>query len=316
METFIGVDVSKLTLDWADSIGEAGQVANDDAGIAQLVEALRAKQPTLVVMEATGGLQMPLAAALALAKVPVAVVNPRQVRDFARAVGALAKTDKLDARILVQFGAKLRPEPRALPDQEHQEMAALLARRSQLVQMRTAELNRQKQALGRARKSVDKHIAWLDKAIQDIEKRIDDNIRGSPIWREKDDLLKSFTGVGSQTARRLILNLPELGTLSRKKIAALAGVAPFCDDSGEKKGVRRCRGGRGDVRHTLYMATLCASRTNPVIRDFYERLIRRGKKPKAALVACMRKLLQILNAMLRDGAAWDPDLAMPKPAHA
>jgi transposase len=308
METgpYVGIDVSKATLDVAvRSDGEVEQVENNEAGIAGLVERLTKVSPVLVVMEATGGYESLVAGALSARGIPVAVVNPRQVRDFAKAAGILAKTDRIDAQVLARFGEALRPEPRPFPSAEAQELEALVARRRQILDMLTMEKNRRGIARTEAmRRRIDKHIAWLEKALRLANDDIDTTIRKSPVWREQEDLLTSVPGVGPVTARTLLAQLPELGQLSRQKIAALVGVAPFNCDSGTMKGLRTTWGGRGQVRAVLYMATLSATRSNPAIRRMYHGLVGRGKKKKVALVACMRKLLSILTAMTRDRVHW------------
>jgi transposase len=308
METgpYVGIDVSKATLDVAvRSDGEVEQVENNEAGIAGLVERLTKVSPALVVMEATGGYESLVAGALAARGIPVAVVNPRQVRDFAKAAGILAKTDRIDAQVLARFGEALRPEPRPLPSAEAQELEALVTRRRQIVDMLTMEKNRRVIARTEPmRRRIDKHIAWLEKALRLANDDIDKTIRKSPAWREQEDLLTSVPGVGPITARTLLAELPELGQLSRQKIAALVGVAPLNRDSGTMKGQRTTWGGRGQVRAVLYMATLNATRYNPAIRRMYQGLVGRGKKKKVALVACMRKLLAILTSMTRSRMHW------------
>lgn len=304
-ERFVGVDVSKKTLDLAVRPGgKRWTAANDEADRAQAVKAIAELKPTLVVMEATGGYQAPFAAELAAAGVPVAVVNPRQVRDFAKSTGVLAKTDALDARILAHFAEAIRPEVRPLPDADQQFLKELVARRRNIVDMITAEKNRlaiSGEAMG---KLIAPHIEWLKSDLESLDRKLDQWIQNSPIWKAKEDLLKTVPGVGPIVSRTLASFLQELGTLNRKEIAALAGVAPFNRDSGKMKGTRRVWGGRGMVRAVLYMGALSASRWNPVIKEFYERLLTAGKKKKVALTACMRKLLTILNAMIRDGKPW------------
>jgi transposase len=303
-ELFVGVDVSKSTLDAAWSTGGKRHVANDESGIAALVDALKSAPPTLVVLEATGGYQAALVGALVVAKISVAVVNPRQVRDFAKALGKLAKTDAIDAAVLARFAEVVRPEPRAPVDEETLALEALLTRRRQLVEMITAESNRLKQSATTVRPSIKAHINWLRHQLADINRDLDAAIRSSPVWRESEDLLRSVPGVGRVLATTLLCELPELGRLNRKEAAALVGVAPLNRDSGAMRGKRKVWGGRASVRAALYMATLVATKHNPVIRDFYERLCRAGKLKKVALVACMRKLLTILNAMMRERRRW------------
>ncbi len=294
---FIGIDVSKAHLDVAVlSSGETWQEPNDEAGIAHLVGRVRALGPTLVVLEATGGLEM-----------PVAVVNPRQVRDFAKSLGLLAKTDSLDAQVIAQFAQRVCPTPRPLPDVQAQELSALLARRRQLIQMRTAEENRLGSTMMPAlRQEIQEHLAWLEERLQRLDDDLGNRLRESPLWREKEDLLRSVPGVGPVLSSTLLADLPELGTLARKQIAALVGVAPINHDSGRRKGQRHIRGGRAQVRSTLYMATIASTRCNPIIRFFYLRLCAQGKPKKVALVASMHKFLIILNAMLKHRTPWNP----------
>lgn len=301
---FVGIDVSKAQLDVAVRPDGRFAVSNDEAGIAQVIERLSAEPPALVVVEATGGFEMPLAGALAAASVPVVVVNPRQVRDFAKAAGKLAKTDTLDAQTLAHFAEVMRPELRPLPDEQTQTLAAILARRRQLVEMLTAEKNRLGSAPKPVRKSLRTHIAWLERELSYTDSDLAQAIRESPVWREKDDLLRSTPGVGPVLTTTLLADLPELGTLTGKQIAALVGVAPLNRDSGTLRGKRTVWGGRASIRAALYMAALVASRFNPVIRAFYQRLCAAGKTKKVALTACMRKLLVILNAMLKHRTPW------------
>jgi len=304
-EMFLGVDVCKDRLDVAAIPGQGRyEFANDQKGINELLNRLRRIKPTLIVLEATGGLEMPIAGALAVAEFPVAVVNPRQVRDFARATGRLAKTDAVDAHVLAEFAQKIRPEVRRLKGQQLQEFGVLVVRRRQIVEMLTAEKNRLSNAPETARRSLDEHIKWLQKCLQKLEADIAEKIKGSPVWRVKDKLLRNVPGVGPILSSILLTELPELGALSRREVAALAGVAPFNRDSGRFKGKRCVWGGRAYLRTVLYMATLAATRCNPVIKEFYQYLLDAGKSPKVALTACMRKLLTILNAMIRDMAPW------------
>ena len=306
---FVGIDVSKDRLDVAlRPSAERWAVANDDAGIATLVDRLRALTPALIVLEATGGLELPLTGALA-AGLPVVVVNPRQVRDFAKATGQLAKTDALDAAVLAQFAEAVRPALRPLPDAAMQELSALLARRRQLLEMRTAEQNRLGMALPPVRKGIRAHIAWLERHLAQTDDDLARAIRESPVWRERDDLLRSTPGVGPVLARTLLASLPELGTLNRKQIAALVGVAPLNRDSGTLRGRRSVWGGRAHVRAALYMSALAATRHNPIIRTFYKRLCAAGKAKKVALTACMHKLLLILNAMVKHRTPWEDKFA-------
>ncbi len=264
-----------------------------------------------IVLEATGGWEVALAGALATAGLPVAVVNPRQVRDFARSTGTLAKTDRLDAQLLAQFADAVRPEPRPLPDAQAQELTALLQRRRQLVEMLTAEKNRLTFAARRIRPQLQAHIEWLHKQLAQFDDDLRQLVRASPLWREKDDLLRSAPGVGPVLSTTLLAALPELGRLTRQQIAALVGVAPLNRDSGTLRGRRTVWGGRAHVRAVLYMSTLVATRHNPVVAAFYRRLRAAGKAPKLALTACMRKLLTILNAMLKHHTRWAPALAQP-----
>jgi len=311
---FVGLDVAKGHVDVAlRPSGEHWQAPTSEAGLAALVERLRASAPALVVMEATGGLEAPLLAALAVA-MPVAVVNPRQVRDFARAMGRLAKTDRLDAAVLAHFAEVVRPSKTELPTAESEALTAMLSRRQQLVEMLTAERNR----LGATRvvsvrKDVEAHVAWLQQRLKDVDKDLDGMLRASAVWREKEALYRSVPGVGRVVATTLLAELPELGTLDRKKIAALVGVAPFNRDSGTMRGRRTIWGGRATVRSALFMAALVATRRNTVIKAFYERLLAVGKLKKVALTACMRKLLTMLNAMARNHTPWSPALAGPDP---
>jgi transposase len=310
MVTFVGVDVSKATLDVCILGTSCFQVGNDEDGISSLVLKL-VELDCLVVMEYTGGHQMPLASALAVAKVRVALVNPRAARDFAGALGQMAKTDKVDSKVLAMFGERIRPTPTDLPDEGQQKLVALVVRRRQLVENRVAEQNRKFLAPAAVQSSLTAHITMLNQMIKEIDAEIAKLIRNSPIWKKRHDILESVSGVGKVTIGCLMAMLPELGTLNRKKIASLVGVASFNKDSGKKKGKRSCFGGRAPVRAALYMATLVATQHEPVIAAHYEQLVKRGKEKKVALVACMRKLLTILNAMVRDGTTWRAELAQP-----
>lgn len=303
---YVGVDVAKATLDVCTSVGEAWQVANDDRAMQELSARLTGLGPALIVMEATGGYELRTAAALASAGLPVAVVNPRQVRSYARSVGQLAKTDRLDARLIARFAEAVRPEPRALPDDETRELEALIVRRRQLVSMITAEETRLASAPVVTRKQIKAHVGWLRRQLATIDSDIDGKIRRSPIWRAKDDLLRSIPGIGEATSRTLLALLPELGTMKEKQITALVGLAPFNQDSGTMRGRRRIWGGRARVRTSLYMPALVGTRWNPILKAFYARLLAAGKPKKVALVACMHKLLIIVNAVIRDGRPWDP----------
>jgi transposase len=307
---FIGIDVSKTHLDVA--VGPNGeqweqwQVANEGKDIQALAAHIKQLNPKaeLVVLEATGGLEQAVAGALAVEGLPVAVVNPRQVRDFARATGKLAKTDALDAQVLAHFAQAVHPQPRPLPDEQAQLLNAILERRRQIVVMLTAEKNRLHVAARAVRPRIEAHIQWLEQELSEIDSELNQAIRHSPIWRERDDLLRSVPGVGKVVSMTLLAELPELGTLNRQQLAALVGVAPINRDSGALRGRRTVWGGRGRVRAVLYMGALVATRHNPVIKEFYERLVARGKAKKVALTACMRKLLTILNSMLRHGTRW------------
>ena len=304
----VGVDVAKNTLDIAISNSkETRQFNNDYQGITSAVHYISSLKPARIILEAPGHYEMPLAASLQTCHLPVVIVNPRQVRDFARATGALAKTDSIDARILALFGLQVKPEIRLLPNQKAREMGNLLARRRQLIEMLTAEHNRLIQAYDSIRQSIEIHIKWLEEAISAINNDLDRQIRSSPSWCEKDNLLKSVPGVGKIVSTTLLIELPELGILNRRKIAALVGVAPLNRDSGTMRGKRTVWGGRAKLRSVLYMAALVGVRRNPVIAAFYQRLLNAGKAKKVALVACMRKLLTILNAMMRTMTAWQPE---------
>lgn len=308
---YVGVDVSKHELEYALSEREAtSTVPNTESGVRDLVEALSAVSPALVVMEATGGFEVPAAAALAAAEIPVVVANPRQIRDFAKATGQLAKTDNLDARVLALFAERVRPAVRPLPDEDARALDAIMTRRRQLIDMIKAEKNRLGFAVPAVQKGIKKHIRWLERQLADVDSDLDDRIRKSPVWKAKSDLLQEVPGVGPNLARTLIAELPELGRLTNKEIAALAGVAPFPRDSGLRRGRREVWGGRAPVRTALFLSAWSACRWNPVIRVFYQRLRAKGKPPKVAQVACMRKLLTILNAMVREGERWDPSIPL------
>ena len=302
---FIGVDVSKERLDVAvRPSGEHNSFTNDEAGIAQMTDCLGRLSPEMILFEATGGWQMNAVNALAARRLPVVIINPRQVRDFAKATGQPAKTDTIDAGILAHFAEAVRPEIRELKPLEARKLEALNTRRRQIVEMLTAERNRLITAPEWTRGDIEEHIAILKKRLAAINKDIDKLIRQSPLWREKDKILKSFPGVGPVTASTMLSDLPELGTLNPKAIAALVGVAPLNCDSGNYQGRRKIWGGRACVRSLLYMCAKTAVRCNPGIRGFYERLIGAGKLRKVALTACMHKILIILNAMIRDQACW------------
>lgn len=309
-KAFIGVDVSKERLDcFCRPTGIAFSFDNTPPGIAALVQWVEAQQPQLIVLEATGGLERPLVAELVVAQLPVVVVNPRQVRDFARAIGQLAKTDRIDAVVIAHFGEAVNPEVRPWPDHLTQQMDALMTRRRQLVQMLAAERNHLVSAPVQVQNYVKEHIVQLEELIKKLDQDIDQMITRSPIWKTKENLLLSVKGVGPVLSRTLLAELPELGRLSRQEISKLVGVAPLNNDSGKHKGKRSCWGGRASVRGPLYMATLSATRCNPVIKEFYQRLVAKGKLKKVAIVACMRKMLTILNAMVKSNKPWDASFA-------
>jgi transposase len=310
--TFVGVDVSKLQLDVAVMpSGELWQFGHDDRGVAALIKRLMPLQPQLVILEATGGLEAPLVAALSHAGLAVVIVNPRQVRDFARATGRLAKTDKIDAHVLALFGERVRPEVRPLPDETALAFHALLTRRRQIIGMISQEKQRLSQApKGPLRTGIAKHIRWLERQIKAVDTDINDTMKKSPNWRAKDAILQSTPGVGRVFSFTLLAGLPELGRINRKEIAALVGVAPHACDSGSLRGRRMIWGGRAAVREVLYMSALAATRFNPVLRAFYKRLLAAGKPKKVALIACMRKLLVTLNAMVRENTPWRESLSM------
>ena len=304
--TYVGIDVAKAQVDVAiRPTNDRWEIPRDEAGIRKLVSQMKTLEPVMVLMEASGGLELPLVAALAAEAVPVVVVNPRQVRDFARATGKLAKTDALDAAVLAHFAEAVRPPVRPLRDAETQVLNSMAARRHQVMTMLVSEKNRLSAATTVAvRPRIEAHIAWLERELDDLDEGLRQTLRQSPVWREKDDLLRTVPGVGEQLSLTLLAYLPELGTLDRRKIAALVGVAPFNRDSGTLRGKRTVWGGRARVRAALYMGALVASRFNPVIQDFYQRLLAAGKPKKLALTACMRKLLVILNSMLKHGSPW------------
>ena len=304
--TYVGIDVAKAQVDVAvRPTDDRWEVPHDEAGVRQLVSRLKALEPVMVLLESSGGLELPLVAALATEEVPVVVVNPRQVRDFARATGKLAKTDSLDAAVLAHFADAVRPAVRPLRDAETQVLGSLVARRHQVITMLVSEKNRLSSAATVAvRPRIKAHIAWLERELDDLDKGLRQTLRQSPVWREKDDLLRTVPGVGEQLSLTLLAYLPELGTLDRRQVAALVGVAPFNRDSGAMRGKRTVWGGRARVRAALYMGALVGSRFNPVIRDFYQRLLAAGKPKKLALTACMRKLLVILNSMLKHRSPW------------
>lgn len=309
---FVGIDVSKARLDVAmRPLAQVLSVANDPTGIEAVVKRLSELRPTLIVLEATGGLERSITGALGSVQLPVVVVNPRQVRDFARATGQLAKTDRIDAELLARFAEAVRPPLRPLPDKLSLELRALIARRRELVEMIVAEKNRLSAACTKAvRKQIQDHLGWLEARLDKIDQDLDRSIRQSPVWQEHQDLLRSVPGIGPVVSRTLVAELPELGRLNRKQIAALVGIAPLNRDSGTFRGRRTIWGGRATVRAVLYMAALVASRRNLTIRTFYKRLRNAGKAPKVALVACMRKLLTILNAMIKHKTLWSETLSL------
>ena len=312
---YVGIDVSKEYLDVATDDGAlVERFSNDEKGHGELVNRMLELRPTLVVLEATGNYQLELSISLATARVPLAVVNPRQVRDFAKALGILAKTDRIDARAIARFGEATKPQAQPLPDDETLELEALMTRRRQLIGMIASEKNRLQSLFGPAKnslaeKSIRDTLSHLIKQLSKLDKDLRKRIEKAPLWKAKDDLLKSVPGVGKVTALTLSIDLPELGTLDRKQIAALAGLAPLNRDSGKLLGKRRIWGGRASVRTALYMACVASLRCNPVIQALYARLTQQARKPvKVALVACMRKLLTILNAMVRKQRPWSPAL--------
>ena len=310
-ERFVGIDVAQATLEIAvRPTGESWQVANDEVAFGALVDRLRELAPTLIVLEATGGIQLPVVGALAAAGLPVVAMNPRQVHDFAKATGKLAKTDRIDAQVLAHFADAVRPEVRPLPDAATRELAILVARRRQLLEMRVAEQNRSRGVPPRIRAQIREHITWLNRCLAELDRELGQLVRSSPVWRERVDLLRSTPGVGPILSATMLADLPELGTLSHKQIAALVGLAPLNQDSGKKRGKRVVWGGRASVRGALYMATLVATRHNPMIRAFYQRLLATHKPKKLALTACMHKLLTILNAMVRSRTRWAPPVAL------
>ena len=304
--SFVGIDVSKDRLDiHVRPSGRAFAVARDGTGLDQLVDDLRHLAPALIVLEATGGFELTVAAALAGAALPLAVVNPRQIRDFARATGRLAKTDALDAQVIALFAERIRPEPRPIASADRQVLAELIARRRRVVEMIGMETNRLHQARNpRVQRMLRATLKTLKAQLAELDRDIDDTIKRSPVWQAADDLLTSVPGVGDVTSHTLIADLPELGQLDRRRIAALVGVAPINRDSGQMRGRRTIAGGRIDVRNVLFMATLTAIRWNPVISRHYQALVDRGRPKKVALVACMRRLLGILNAMIRSSTPW------------
>jgi transposase len=307
---FVGIDVSKKSLEIAlRPSTEVWSEPNNTEGFAQLTSRLQRLKPELIVVEATGGLETRLVVALAAASLPVAVINPRQGRDFAKATGKLAKTDRIDARVLAHFAEAIRPQPRPLPDAQQCQLAELLTRRRQVIEMLVAEKNRFHSASQSMRVTIRAHLDWLEQEVQRLDRELRDLVQQSPLWRAHEDLLRTFKGIGPVTSFTLLADLPELGTLDRQQIAALVGVAPLNRDSGPHHGRRAIWGGRANVRTALYMAALSAVRSNVVIKAFYERLLAVGKLKKVALTACMHKMLTILNAMLRHATPWNPSYA-------
>jgi transposase len=303
---YTGIDISKDRLDVAVIPSqEKRQYSNDEEGIARLVAQLKELPVELIVLEPTGGYEAPVAAALSAEGIPVSIVNARQIKEYARATGRLAKTDALDALVMAEFASAVKPKARPLRDEETDEIKAIISRRRQLLEMRTAEKNRRTIARKHIKPGIQEHIDYLQDEIEDLDKDLRQRIEKSPLWRVKDNLLQSIPGVGKVLSATLLAELPELGTLNRRQIAALVGVAPFNRDSGRMRGKRTIWGGRASVRTVLYMATLVATRSNPVILEFYQRLLENGKLKKVALVACMRRLLTIMNAILKQGKAWN-----------
>ncbi len=306
---YVGIDVSKGHLDV--SVGEQGEfwsVTNDEKGIVQLVQRMKVVQPVLIVLESTGGLELPAMTELYAAGMPATLVNSGRVREFAKALGLLAKSDKLDASLLRRFGEAAKPSVTRLPDEQEQVLIDLVTRRHQLLEMRVMEENRLNSVRSSQKQNVEDHIRWLNEALAKLDREIEAYVGQSDFWKTKADLMRTVPGVGPVTATTLLAELPELGQLDRRKIAALVGVAPFDDDSGRRRGKRKTKGGRSSVRKVLYMAALSASKHNPVLRPFYQDLLKRGKLKKVALVACMRRLLTFLNAIIRDSAPWNPVL--------
>lgn len=302
---YVGIDVSKKTLD-LDSYPRSKpmQFLNDEQGHARLVAALLELQPKLIVVEATGGMESSAVAAMATAMLPIVVINPRQARDFAKAIGMLAKTDQVDAHALARFAEAVKPELRPLKSGEVVELEAILTRRRQLVEMVTAEQNRRLRASGPIIKDIDAHIIWLKQRIKSVDGDMIGAIKSSPVWQAKADLLLSVPGIGRVTTATLLAELPELGTLNRREICALVGICPYNRDSGAYRGRRSIWGGRASVRAALYMATLVATRHNPVIKAYYQKLVNAGKFKKVALVACMRKLLVSMNMIVHNQVPW------------
>lgn len=309
-EVYIGIDVSKTRLDVAVyPTGESWQAYNGPESIAAVIQKIKTLAPQRIVLEATGGLETLLTVCLVAEQLPVVVANPRRVRQFARSLGRLAKTDRIDAYVLARFGHGTQPEVRSLPDEQARQLATLLTRRRQLINMRTAEKNRLQIMPSTVEPSIKEHIRWLEQQLVELDDDLDTRIKASPLWSAKLHILQSFKGIGPVTAITLVANLPELGQVNRKEISALVGVAPLNNDSGKIRGRRCIWGGRAQVRAALYMAALSAIRYNPAIRDFHKRLIKAGKAPKVAIVACMHKILVIVNAMIKSGTLWQADYA-------
>lgn len=303
---YIGIDVCKAWLD-VDGypVSHRKRLPNDEAGHLALIEMLGPLEPKCIVMEATGGLEFPVASALARVGMPVFIVNPRQARDHAKGLNLLAKTDQVDAYALARFAEGVKPTPRALKSEELCELEEILTRRRQLVEMVTAEKNRKLKASRKIAKEIDEHVKWLEQRIKIADTDLSDTIKKSPIWKAKSDLLNSIPGVGKVTVNTLLAELPELGELNRREIAALVGICPFNRDSGSSRGKRRIWGGRATVRSALYMAALVGTRYNPVLKAFYQKLLAAGKMKKVALVACMRKLLTTMNTMVQNKTHWE-----------
>lgn len=311
VEKFVGIDVSKSTLDVCiEPAVQTLHVSYDEAGIRQVTSRLKEVNPTLIVIEATGGLEVRIATELAGKGLPVAVINPRQARDFAKATGRLAKTDQVDAAVLAEFAKAIRPQARPLKDADTRALDDMVSRRRQLIDIRVQETLRLGTAASKPmQKSLNKHIVWLDKQIAELDGDLAERLHESDVWRAKDDLLRGIPGVGSVTALTMLAKCPELGTLNRREIAALTGVAPLANDSGKHRGKRFVWGGRADVRAVLYMAAVTAIRCNDPIKAFAERLKKAGKPPKVVIVACMRKLLTIMNSMLKNNTPWNQKTA-------
>jgi transposase len=305
-KAFIGIDVSKQLLEVAAYESDYQfRCTNKASAFGELIVELIALRPALIVLEATGGLEIPVTAALHAAGLPVVVINPRQVRDFAKALGQLAKTDRLDARVLAHFAAAVKPPLRPIKSKDELELDALVGRRGQLVEMLTAEKNRRgSAATDTVREEIKQHIDWLEERIAELDEQLKALLKSSSIWQGKDDVLQSVPGIGPVVSFSMLADLPELGTLNRQQISKLVGVAPLNCDSGQQRGARHIYGGRARVRSMLYMATLTATRYNSVIKEFYERLLAKNKSFKVAITACMRKLLVIINVMVRDGVCW------------